>query len=200
MAKGSRNAYIAVLGVAGLALVGDRVFLGGPKAAGADVAAAANDLLIKPAGPAMAVREAASDTAATRLARFAAQPWAPADGDLGEVVDWLRPPPPSPEEAKRSPNEPPPKPWPERFQISGYTRGASTGVTVSRTLSETGGANKDTFVTIGKTFEGMVLSEIDLEKGVAVFTGGGKRHELPIKGLPRKLSSENTPRDPGTPR
>lgn len=185
MAKGSRKLYVGILGLAGVALTVDRFFLGQPSNARASETTVAAADPVKAASPAVI---APARSAAARIAAFGAQPWAPERGDLGDVPDWLRP---SPTQAAPQAKPAAVKPWSQRYKVTGYSRGARSGVTVS--ALETG---RDVFVMIGDTFDGMTLSAVEVEEGVAVFKGpdaGVAPLKMPIMVLQRKLGSENAP-------
>lgn len=177
MAKGPRKAYFGVLALAGVALVLDRVFSDGPRAARAD-AAPAEDFSIVPASRPAAL-PASADTAATRLAGVAARP--SAAGDLGAVPDWLRP----RDEPAPAVKAGPEKPWAKRHHVAGFTRGQRVGVSVD-----------GKFLSVGKTLDGMTLVEVDADAGVAVFRGKGGEERLPLPVQRVENPSEN-PRDAG---
>lgn len=179
MAKGSRKAYYSVLGLAGLALLADRVLSGGgPKAANADTPLT-QDLTVRPEDRAAPLPRANADTAASRLAGFGLSD-APA-GDLAAVPDWLRPKAPAPA-AAAAPAE---KPWDQRHQISGFAAGARAGVRID-----------GRFLLVGDTLDGMTLSGVDTEKMVANFEGesGAISVPLPLRSSENGRSQAAAPR------
>lgn len=184
MAKGSRKLYIGILGVAGTALLVDRFVLGQP--AGAKAATPANEpLAVDPASRSTPAASGTTRTAAARIAAFEARS-GNATGDLGAVPAWLKP----VDAPAATPQAAAVKPWNQRYQITGYTRGARSGVTISP-LDATG---RDIFLMVGGTVDGMTLTAVDVESGEAVMTpasGTGKPVRVPIKVLQRKPASEN---------
>lgn len=173
MAKGSRRPYYAVLALAGGALVLDRVFSDGPRAARAD-AGSPTDLAV-PASERAQPPVASADTAAVRLAAFATG--GARDGELGKVPAWLAPPP----EAKPVPAAPAEKPWADRHKLTSFSRGQKVGVMLD-----------GRFVEVGKKVDGMVLSAVDTEARAAVFLGVSGEARIPLP-LPRLDPSENDP-------
>lgn len=158
-----------VLGVAGIALVADRVFLGGPKAAQAEMIP---DTLSVPtserAGAGLAGSN--SDTAADRLAGFALVSGTPR-GDLGAVPEWLAV---KPEETAK-PSAEQGKPWIKRHRVSGFSRGQANGVSID-----------GKFIKVGEILDGMMLKAVSVETGEAVFADeAGIEARLPLPGFLR---------------
>jgi hypothetical protein len=170
MPKVSRKAYVLVLGVAAIGLVADRVFLGGPKEAKAEMIP---DTLSVPASErgGVAITGAASDTAAGRLAGFALALTAPR-GDLGAVPAWLVV--KAEEPAKVTAEQG--KPWIKRHRVSGFSRGQTNGVSID-----------GNFVKVGEIVDGMMLTAVSVETGEAVFADeAGVQARLPLPGFLRE--------------
>lgn len=158
-----------VLGVAGIGLVADRIFLGGPKSANAEMIP---DTISVPASErgAAGLSGNAADTAAGRLAGFALASTAPR-GDLGAVPAWLA----VKEDEPVKPDVEAGKPWVKRHRVSGYSRGQTHGVSVD-----------GQFVKVGEIVDGMMLSAVSVATGEAVFSdAAGVEARLPLPGFLR---------------
>jgi hypothetical protein len=180
MANRSRKAYLSILGLAAAGFAVDRMMFGGP----AGAAAATSDELIPDTHPLPSSdRDATSgvvlvrrDTAASRLSRLANEE---ASGrNLGSVPQWL-----AVEQkpvAQAAPGEDPVNAWEKKHEVSGFTRGAQVGVSID-----------GKFVRVGDQVDGMMLKEVDVEGGVAVFeneSGARATLDLPRR---REQGSEN---------